>query len=137
MGVIHAFGVVEQNVVNAHGFVVGERYKFVRTADRHHTERRSKRGKIMDANGGSLATPAQGEMQFLLVVHQSFDERLNFFFTLGYGHVSDKGTVNHRSDGRQVCIDGHGDAAGLDVEVGTGRCTVEKVGHGIGQRFAA
>ncbi len=118
VGVIHAFGMVEKDVVNAHGLVVGERHKFVRTVDGHHTERGSKRGKIMDANGGPLATPAQSEMQFLLMVHQPFDERLNFFFIVGYAHVSDECTVDDWSNGREFCVNGHGDAAGLDAEVG-------------------
>ena len=137
VGIINAFGVVEQDVIDAHGLVVGERYKLVRSIDGHHAERRCKLGEIVDADGGSLTTPAQGEMQFLLVVHQPFDEGFNFLFIGGYSHVSNKCTVNHRSDGRQICINGHGNAAGLDVEVGTGRCIVEKVGHGIGQRFTA
>ena len=36
VGIINAFGVVEQDVIDAHGLVVGERYKLVRSIDGHH-----------------------------------------------------------------------------------------------------
>ena len=85
----------------------------------------------------ALASPPQCEVELFLVIHQPLDERLATLAVVGERHPSDHSAKDDGTDVAKARVHLHGDATGLDVHVGAGRCTVQKIRHGKRQGLTA
>ena len=104
---------------------------------RNHAERRSKFSEVMHTDGGATTATTEGEMEFLLVVHESFDEHFPLFFVIRNVNAFYDRPVDYGSDGFEAGINGHGDATFAYLQVGFCRGIVEEISHGNSQGFSA
>ncbi len=137
MCVFRSFGVVFQNLFDRHRLVASEGDKGSAFRNGDHAKRGAQFGQIMDANGDPSPTSTDGEMQFLLMVHQALDEEVEFIGILWQIDASNDGTMNHRANGAEARVHTDGDAAWRGGHVGLGWCVVQERSHGKGQGFAA